>query len=392
MKTLKLHIEGNFQDGYLYGGQLFLIENSGRIQSISLLTLLASNFKYGTEEFNFLELALTRNDWFINYQGKSIFNITDFKAAFNKLWKKYSKIDYSIKLPHDEIKDHDEIGTPPVFDFQLYGMRLYVGNRDGLYEAPISIDRNVKLNKPLTRVFDARTTQISAKSGSIMISSNTEGLFHGRLSQYENDLEVLEKPIKNKSIRTSWTGYDLINYEDHKHFDYLVNDYSKTDERQYLYSRGDESSQKISIDKIGEKTISLESLIKNLNFKEDDIVYSFNSSRSCFFFLKSGEFINTYFKKDSQNDDVKLSANLFRLPNGLKSNNKILKPISTKIVPGGCIIEYFDKVVLVQNGKKILLESKPVTAIKTFPQSLRYKNMVAIFDGEGVSLHCMYPF
>lgn len=392
MKPLKLHIKGNFQDGYLYSGQLFLIQNSGELTSISLDDIIAANLSYGTEEYNFFKLIFTRNDWFQNNQGKTFFKINQFKSMFNLMWKKYLKVEYTFELPENIAEFHQKIDSTPIFDFKLYGMRVYIGNRDGLYEAPISIDKTVRLNKPIKRVFDARTTQISAKSGSVMISSNTEGLFHGKLLNYESDLNVAERPVSSKSLRTTWSGYDLVNYGTQKNFDYLLGDYTRTDERNYLYSKEDESSKKITINSVGEKSISLESLLSNLKFKEEDILYSFNSSLSCYFFLSNGDFLNTYFQKNSKDKQVSLSSKIFSLPKNFIKKNKVMKPISTKIVPNGCIIEYFNQVVLVRNGIKVVLEDKPITAIKTFPHSLRYKNIIAIFDGEGLSLHCMYPF
>ncbi|MGV3459158.1 MAG: hypothetical protein ACO1N9_01760 [Flavobacterium sp.] len=391
MKTLRLKIKGEFQDGYVYSGQLFLLHNSGEVSCISLDEILLKNFTHDSEEYNFLKLTFTRNDWFHNNQGRSYFKINDFKTNFNKLWKKYSKIDYDLVLAYDYLNVLQKIETTPSFDFQLYGMRIYIGNNNGLYEAPISIDNRVSLNKPISRVFDARTTQISAKAGSLMLSSNTEGLFHGQLHDYTSDLSVLEKPISKKSIRTSWSGYDVLNYETQKKFDYLIGDYTTSDDRKHLYSKADESSKKILINSVGDRTISQESLISNLNFKDEDITYSFNSSNSCYFILNNGDFINTFFKKNHKSNEVHLSSRVFKLPRNLRKN-KIIRPVSTKIVPSGCIIEYFDQVVLVHNNQRTVLEEKAVTAIKTFPHSLRYKNIIAIFDGEGVSLHCMYPF
>lgn len=394
MNTLKIHIKGEFQDGYLYGGQLFLVENCGDIKSISLWNIIIQNLTPNSNEYHFFKLVFTQNNWLTNSQANAYLGLLKFRKDFKSIWQNYSRNEYYFTLPKEKNLILGKIDNAPIFDFQLYGMRMYAGNRDGLYEAPISInDQNiVKLNKSINRVFDGRTTQISAKSGSVIISSNTDGLFHGQLTNYENDLLVKEKPISDKSIRTNWSGFDLVNYETQNNFNYLKSEYSATEERNYLYSKEDESSRKISIDLIGEKTYPLKDLITGLNFKETDIVYSFNSSESCFFFLKNGEFFHTYFRKDNKSENVKLSSRVYKLPNVEKKNNQIIKPISAKNFLNGTIIEYFNKVVLVKNNKKIVLENKPVTAIKTFPNSLRYKNIIAIFDGEGVTIHSVFPF
>lgn len=394
MKTLKINIKGKFQDGYLYGGQLFLVENSGEIKAINLWTVISQNLKYNSDEYHFFKLVFTQNNWLSNGQASNFLGISKFKKDFKLIWETYSKNEYIFYIPESKELLLGKIENTPIFDFHLYGMRMYAGNREGLYEAPISInDQNfVSLNNSIQRVFDARTTQISAKSGSIIVSSNTEGLFHGQLKDYNSHVTIKEKPISAKSIRTSWSGFDLINYETHHNFNYLKSEYSSTEERNYLYSKEDESSRKISIDLIGEKSYPLKELISGFKFEESEIIYSFNSSDSCYFFLKNGEFFHTYFRKNNKIDDVRLSSRIYKLPNGEKKNNIAVKPISAKSIYNGSIIEYYDKVLLIKNNKKTILENKPVTAIKTFPSSLRYKNVIAIFDGEGVSIHSIFPF
>lgn len=394
MKTLRIHIKGNFQDGYLYGGQLFLIENEGSVKSVCLWEILALNLIPNTDEYHFFKLVFTQNNWIVNDQAKSYLGISTFKKSFNRLWSRFSRVEYSFDVDPKKSIHLSTIESTPVFDFKLYGMRMYIGNRNGLYEAPISIKnlRDVSLNRNVERVFDARTTQISAKSGSVMLSSNTDGLFHGQILDYESKLAVKERAIADKSLRTNWSGYDLVNYEQQNHFSYLKSEYTKVENRQVLYSLDDESSKKISIDKIGETSLSQEVMLENIKLDVDKVIYSFNSSTACYFILSDGRFFRTYFHKDSRLEDVKLSTAVTKLPNTEKRHGSALKPISVKLIPKGCIIEYFDKVVLVHNDSKIILENKAVTAIKTFPASLRYKNIIAIFDGEGVSIHTIYPF
>lgn len=394
MNNIKIHIKGQFQDGYLYGGQLFLLGNNGSIDSINLWDLVSQNLVYKSDEYHFFKLIFTQNNWLTNIQANSFLGISTLKKQFDSLWKVLSKIEYNFELPKDKSFQISKNESSPAFDFQIYGMRLYVGNRDGLYEAPFNISGNneVKLTRKIERVFDARTTQISAKAGAVMLSSNSDGLFHGQLLNYESKLSVKQKAIAPKSIRNSWSGYDLLNYEAQNKFDYLKGKYSVSEERKYLYSQDDETSRKISIDSIGEKSFPITSLISNLKFEESDIIYTFNSNQFCFFFLKNGQFFHTYFKKDTQNEEVRLSSRVYNLPQIDRKSNFVTKPISTKLIQGGCIIEYYDKVILVRNNQKIILENKPVTAIKTFPNSLRYKNVIACFDGEGLSIHSLYPF
>ncbi|AYL98724.1 hypothetical protein [Mucilaginibacter celer] len=393
MKTIRFYIKGDFQDGYLYGGQLFLIENGGELKTIPLWDIITQHIYPGSEEHDFFKIIFSQNNWLKNEQGKSFFSIKQFKEGFDKLWRKYTNIEYEFTMDKSEPKVLQTLESVPVFDMQVYGMRLFIGNRQGLYESGFSIndDNSVHLNEKIERVFDAKTTNINAKSGSVMISSNSDGLFHGQMVEIGSRLKVKPKPVSKNSLRSGWSGYDVLNYESQRNFDYLKSAFSRTEERKYLY-KDEANTNKISIDDVGTEAYSLHDLLSNSRIDEENIVYSFNSSNNCFFFLNDGSLKGLSFRKDNKDSPVKLSSTDFLLPKGVTKSNMAIKPISTKIVPNGCVIEYFDQVILMYNGKKSVLEDNSVISIKTFPGSIRYKNIIAIFDGSGVAIHSMYPF
>lgn len=393
MKTIRFYIKGDFQDGYLYGGQLFLVENNGELKTIPLWDIITQHIHPGSEEYDFFKIIFSQNNWLKNEQGRSFFSIKHFKESFDRLWSKYANIEYCFSIDKMSPKVLQQLDSVPVFDMQIYGMRLFIGNRKGLYESGFSInnDNSVYLNEDVERVFDAKTTNISAKAGSVMISSNSDGLFHGQMVGIGSRLKVKSKPISDNSLRAGWSGYDVLNYESQKSFDYLKSAFSRTEERKYLY-RDETNTNKISIDDVGTESYSLHDLLSNSQIKEENIVYSFNSSSNCFFFLNDGSLKGLSFRKDNKDIPVKLSSTDFLLPKGITQRNRAVKPISTKIVPNGCVIEYFDQVILIHNNKRTVLENNSVISIKTYPGSIRYKNVITIFDGIGVAIHSMYPF
>lgn len=394
MNPIKLRIKYDAQDGYLYGGRLFLICNDGAIKSVPLWKVISSNLNSSTTQFHLFELAFNRNNWLNNNQAKTILGIEGLRNQLKKEWDKFSKIEFHFTINEEDLTLLSKVKRMPVFDFKLYGMRMFLGDRTGLYEAGVSIngDSDVRMNESLERVLDSRTTGITGKSGSLMISSNSDGLFHGRFNQIDKRVKIYKKPVKPVSLRTGWTGYDVINYETQRDFNYLKNDYAKDEKRRYLYSSGDEGSKKIRINKIAEETIPMDELFSNIEIDLNDIIYSFNSTKSCFFFLKDGRFVNSYWNKYyGQNKNIKLRSVLHDLPKN-NGSKKINKPISSHIVPNGCVIEFIDKVILIHDKKKIILEDSGVTSIRTFPASIRYRNLISIFDGEGISIHSIPPF
>src|ERR1700744_1481583 len=180
MKTIRIYLEGNFQDGYLYGGQLFLIQNDGQLKAAPLWDIISKNLDSRSDEYNFFRFIFSQNNWLKNEQSMAFLGIPGFRENFDKLWNRFSKIQYSFNVDdQDCLKCLQQLDSTPTFDMTIYGMRMFIGNRNGLYESGFSISNTneVRLNEPLQRVFDSRTTNISAKSGSVMISSNSDGLF-----------------------------------------------------------------------------------------------------------------------------------------------------------------------------------------------------------------------
>lgn len=393
MNPLKINIRCEAHDGYLYGGRLFLVCNNGTIKSVSLWSIISSNLEYLNPEYHLFKLAFDRNNWTSNSQAKSIFSIPNLKKQFEKEWNRFNNIAYDFTINEDDLTILDTVEKMPIFDFRIYGMRMFLGNREGLYESGFSINgfNEISLNEKLDRVIDSRVTNITAKAGSLMLSSNSDGLFHGQLWSINERLKVKQRPVQEQSLRTGWSGYDLINYTAQNSFDYLKNSYERNEERKFLYSAGDEDSQKIWIDKVGDECISMEEIFVNTDIKLDDIIYSFNSSESCFMFLKNGSFVHSYLNKNNKNErDIKLRSKIHNLPKN-KEHNIVNKPISTKIIPNGCVVEYFDKVIMIQGNRKYLLEDRGITSIKTYPASIRYRNLITIFDGEKLSIHSLFP-
>lgn len=394
MKTIRIYLPGDFQDGYLYGGQLFVVQNDGAIKSVALWDIISQNLRYKSEEYNFFRFVFSQNNWLKNEQATLFLKIPGFKENFDRLWEKFSKANYVFTANADNIlKQLHQLDSVPTFDFKIYAMRMFLGNRNGLYETGFSVsDKNaVRFNGPLERVFDGRATNISTKSGSVMISSNSDGLFHGRLTGIGERLTVKETPVSAKSLRSAWSGYDVLNYESQNSFDYLKSEYSKTASRQYLY-RDENESQKISIDNIGTEIYSSHELFNNSKIEEAEILYSFNSSSNCFMFMNDGSLKYLSFKKENKDAPVRLSSKVFNISGGAVSKQKDIRPISSKIIPSGCVIEYFDRVVLLQNNRRQILENNPVISVNTYANSIRYKNIITIFDGQGLAIHSVYPF
>lgn len=392
MKTLKFTIEVDAIESYIYSGHVFLILSNGKIIFLPLSRIIRKLIEGYPIFENLIRVSFQRNDYLNNNQAEVFFGIGEMKKSFIDLWQKASEeVDFKIVLNENDYTIIDEVPTMPVLDLKLYAMRFYIGSVEGLYEINLNSDDRYHLEptKPQKR-FDAKVTCLNAKSGEIIISSNSNGLFHGSFLNSSNKLKVIEKSVSQKSIRTGWSGYDVVNYDKQNNFEYFVNE-TENIEKKPNYSKFDEYSERRRITEFGSSKYGLSTLLANSNIEKDQINYCFNSSTSGFFFMKDGSFLNVNLNKPKNKQLYFVSRNN-ELPALKNGNSNFLAPISTSIVPEGCVVEYFDKVVLYQNSKAKVIETSPSINVRTYPSSKRYRNLISVTKEREVSIHSIFPF
>lgn len=392
MKTLKFTLEVDAIESYIYSGHLFLILLNGRIAYSPISRIISKLIDEYPNFENLIRVSFQRNDYLTNRQAEVFFGIGEMKKSFIHLWEKASEeMEFKITLNYRDFIVIDEVPTMPVLDLKMYAMRLYIGSKEGLYEINLNSDDryNMEPTKPQKR-FDAKVTCLNAKSGEIIISSNSNGLFHGTFLNSSNRLKVNEKSVSKKSIRTGWSGYDVINYDKQNDFEYYVNETEKIEEKP-TYSKFDENTERRRITDFGSSKYDLSTLLTHSRIEKKQINYCFNSSSSGFFFMKDGSFININLNKPKDKQLYFVSRNQ-ALPTLKNGSANFLKPLSTSIVPEGCVVEYFDKVVLYQNSRAKIIETSPAINVRTYPSSKRYRNLISVTKEREITIHSIFPF
>ena len=71
---------------------------------------------------------------------------------------------------------------------------------------------------------------------------------------------------------------------------------------------------------------------------------------------------------------------------------KVGRPVSASILPNGCVIEFFDNVVLYQDNKSSVIENTPSITVRSFVNSYRYKNIVSATKEDECTFHSVETF
>lgn len=391
MKTLRFSINVKAVDCYIYGGYLFLALENGNLGYI-LMSRVMHRLKEKYPEFlSLLRMAFERNDYFSNETGKTYLGISEVMQVLKKLWVYASEmVDFSVDFAEleDDFIVIDKIPSFPILDIKMYAMTLFVGCKDGLFESLLHVqDDRYSINPThLCKKFDAKVVGLNASCGSVVVSAGQDGLFFGPFEMDEG-ITMNEQAVEDISYRTSWSSTDIVNYKSSSYFDYLTSKVEKY-EAKPRFSKFDERTERKRIVKINEHKFGQDKLLGSEQFDLDDILYAFNGSSSSFVLTKDGFFNMNFVKKEN---DVHLSSRVNEL-SLFDKKRKVEKPISASVVPAGCVIEFFDQIVAVRDNQVVELEKEPAYSVRSYMNSVRYRNLVSVTKQDRVSIHSLDPF
>lgn len=395
--TVEFRIKAELIDCYLYAGYLFFIMCNGRITYVSYHRVIHMLKNRYSQYASLIDLIFLHNEYSKSTAGKIIFGVQEIKDVTKKLWKRAAKeIDFALDFKDIEpfCEEIGEWNSIPL-DIRMYAMRLFLGTKNGLYESRLNMEeKNYKIHpSSIDKIFDAKVINLNARNGSVVLSADRDGLFSAEVFEGNQRTKVNEKEVSNKrSIRTSWASVcDLMNYESAHSFEYIKNQSSKITKQPKKQFRFGDNPERKRIVSFGESVYDMESLLKVVNFEKDDIEYCFNSSKTGFFILKDGRFLNVNFRNESGLMEVYFSS-AFTIQSRIKMKNQSKKVLSGCLVPNGCIVEYYDRVVLYQKGKSYTLTEKPVNNVRTYIGSRNYRDMVTIISSEDVAFHSVDSF
>lgn len=390
MNTIKFTINVAAMDCYIYGGYLFIVRVNGDLVYIPMSRIMHKLYDAYPNYRSLLILSFSRNDYFNNSTGQIFLGIPEVRRGLQSAWKHASE-NIVFFLDWSDIEEDAVVicgVDSPVLDLKMYAMRMFLGCKNGLYESNLRLDEdNYTINpEKIRKRFDAKVVGINSGYGTIILSAGNDGLFNAQITS-DVDLKVCERPDAPVSFRTGWSSTDLINYEDSSVFEYLANDVEKLN-RQVKYSRYDDNTERKRIVRIGSKKYSMSEMIDRTRICKDDVLYSFNSSQSSFLYTKNGIYVVNLLKNNDKKD-IYLSSRKRMLSDN--SSSIVNKPISASVIPAGCVIEFFDNVIAFQGHQMIKLEDEPTMRVRTFMNSVRYRNIVATVKMNDITLHSLAP-
>lgn len=394
MITIKITITGGFSDCYIYCGHIFFAGIDGNLSYMSWRKLI-SYFKERNPKLSPLfDLFFLRNDYMSTTSAKTVLAVPNIRNQLIREWQIMAKAG-GLSIDFDEIKDeltHVDIAPiHPLLDMRIYNMKILLGSANGLHELSINPDeRFIEIEKKVEKKFDGKVINIAASYGTLALSAANDGLISGSWKYEDSDFYISERSVVNgKSMRASWAGYNIVNYDSARSFEFLRNETGTVEQDNDIPYYFREKRETKRIVGFGTKKIDSTAMFDKSKIKSDDIAFCFNSKETAYFFLKNGRFIRQNFK--TEDDNVRLSTREIEI-DGPNKRHRFSKPLSSVIIPNGCAVEFFDEVIVFKNNRAYVIEDEPIMGMRSFMTSSRYHYLLAISKESGVSIHSLYPF
>jgi hypothetical protein len=424
MKVVQLFLPGTFEDAYLYNEKLFILTEERTLRMYNFEHLLDALVQQDTDLSPVIAMAFGNNNWnqerIVRDFLKNSEIQTILKRGFDVFPQPYLTVNEQDAKQAMQVEFDVQIPDTTLLDMQAYHHRLYIGASAGLYH--IAWDYHT-FKDTLYKRLDARCLHITTGFGSVIASCGKDGLFaasdeFGWTQKGNTPFPEMNQQDSSKSLRTAWVDYDLINYSSYDNPTFLGNDVEwvptntgqRQDERIVTHIgkvsfpmgkyfericdayrnpsvHGDGRNHTYS--PLGEQEQVARTMEKETLYDvhPSSIQYSYNTNRRFFVHTYDGHFhafdisYNTYQDKQPKMCSTEGCTEVFT-----GGGSRILS--AHTLAKKGLAIETDEKILYFDDaiGDWTLLEDREAMAIRTFPRSARYQNIVAITQEEGVLL------
>lgn len=383
MIIAKLFFPGLFVDAYIYLGRLIAFTDEQSMRMYDLEGVAASIERDASQYAPAAIFLFARNDWLRSAQITSLMRNTESRDAFLSLVRRFSELECRVIDSPARSEAPFRAASQTILDMECYGYRLYVGANDGLYDVPIDWTDWMMAGQPHKRL-DARCQRVAVGFGSVNVSCGADGLFAGldEFSQSSHPIERGLNRVSDVSLRTSWFGNDLLNYEDNVAAELFQVHTEKVDRR-----RADRVTDSSIITYIETDPIPADSVFGFLSSEyrvnEEDVQYSFNTSKLMFVHTYAGQLYSLDPGLDRSSKHVAFGE--AKLVNQFDGPGERILSASPWRLGGGCIVfETDNRVQLFYEGKMATLVEEPVISVRVYNRTKRAQNLLTAVAGDGI--------
>jgi len=385
MHPVRLSIEGVFEDGYLYGGVLYLITQDQELWLFDWDAFVEDFISRIPHLRWILKWSFLRNHFLSTEQFKDIWDTCD---AWQSLWPALQEAsEKQFAFAFDELElfavCRMALTTELINDITIYNFVLYFADECGTYES-LLVQENRRLRLPLKpeKLHDVPTFGLSAKYRLLNTSCAEDGLFS--LSTFSENR--LEQPhpwryhFEKFSLGSVWIGSDFISYGSGEEFDYLMN--VRSTYRKQVAEQADEERE--AIEHIGERVLNIREIVRGRH-QPKGVKSVFTGMYRVYVCDMEGQLL--VYRRARRKDKF--------LQKGLEFERVVHDQIGT--IYGGvtvhsmAILDTGEGTFVEDETGLYLLEGGSNALVRSFPAAKWYDRLVLSIKDDHLSMACLWP-
>jgi hypothetical protein len=396
---VELKVPGEYRDLWLYKGALHVWDREGVLRYVTLdLALRHVQKMHGSAVANLVQTLIFRNDWKVGEQFNSWMRVPAVRSAI--LGPLMERDLLTLELPEGMFTRSDsEPYDGLVLDTSIYADRLYLATGDGLLESyinPEHLDYAYGLNQQT----DFRASRVAVKYGAINVSAESRGLHFApvRFVGQNDDPGFMRadwRQVADFSLASSFAWRNLLNYTKSSVPSLLR---SRIEEHRKEGARFDDAS--VVGYEPGETDISSMMYAATVESKKVTASRAQDAlpARSDFEILGNSDF-HLLVNWDDQLLVIDLRVDKRRQLEARPSQKfskshldsaNVDEILATYPMSGGVIAELYDRLDIITAKGSFPLAIGESAQVRTFDNSLRHKEAVAVVQESSVSVFGFY--
>lgn len=384
MRTLSIRLVGDWVDCWLYKEHLILWDEMNQMYVASIKNVLnAIRLRYGNSAAPLVNMALFRNDWKNSAFLRDFLEVDGVMDAVSSAARHFPPV---FELSLNDIRAVEstrDFLDGIVTDSVIYADRVFVSTTSGLYQTSFST-RKPSQRRPTAMVLDRPVFGVTAKYGAVNAAAHEQGLWFRSIKFGATSMEFDKRPLEqigeySLKIESFWR--DLINYTG-ENFPSLLPARARKEAphaaAQFEAWRVDGYESPMDLRSQFEGVIGS----NNFAFGSPRKVLG-NSDRRVL--LASDDSLYSVGLSDHGANLVNASAPWHA---GFSSTSRISE---THALLGGFVLEEADRVSMFSKSGVARVFDGEVGRVRTFKDSLHYRQMIAIVHNEGVDLVGTFP-
>lgn len=385
MQAIKLRIQGDYYDSYLYAGVLYLWTTDGDIITLEwnrfIQDLVGSKLP---EKLRFVAYAtFIDNSHLYHEKWRLLFADKEFRELFDKRLKELYESDLTFSLDDLDsyIKTRENLFPFPHSDALIYNRRIYIAGKSGVSTSPQSSLRTRPIN-----FIDSSVLNMAVHSRTLACAAGQDGVFEYNLPPETDFSSLLDKKrLKQQETSPSnsvrWMYDNLFSSFYQKG---LFLEFAKLNKKQKKEQQDDVEIQHNSV----KERLHSETLFSTVMSQDSEIVWGVED-KLC---LAGKNFIEVLKYLPNSDGNIEQFRSIGQIPLGDANPNDIGDTVSADSSYFGYVIEKDEALIVIESDFDINSDKKPFmlpgepTNWRLFPNSINYTNQLHVIYDEEISI------